>query len=114
MRRLVEGYLSDAGHAVLAAPDGAAALALAQAEGGPIDLLVTDVVMPAMNGRQLHEALAAGRPGLPVVYMSGYPALPGTQEEIVEGGPEAVLAKPFTCDELLARVAEVLAAAAAV
>jgi FixJ family two-component response regulator len=58
-----------------------------------------------MNGRQLHEALLARRPGLKVVFMSGYPALPGTQEEIVAGGPGAVLAKPFTREELLTRIA---------
>jgi PAS domain S-box-containing protein len=105
VRRLVAGYLADAGHAVLVAPDGEQALALAAAHGGPLDLLVSDVVMPGMNGRQLHEALCARRPGLKVVFMSGYPALPGTQEEIVAGGPGTVLAKPFTRDELLARVA---------
>ena len=80
-------------------------LALATNEGVDIDLLLTDVVMPGMNGRQLHEALTARRPGLRVVFISGYPALPGTQEEIVAGGPDAVLAKPFTREELLARVA---------
>jgi len=113
VRRLVAGYLVDAGHAVLVAPDGEEAMALAAAHAGPIDLLVTDVVMPGMNGRQLHEALEARRPGLKVVFMSGYPALPGTQEEIVAGGPGAVLAKPFTRDELLARVALVAQGAGA-
>jgi PAS domain S-box-containing protein len=105
VRRLVAGYLAEAGHAVLAAPDAEQALALAAAHAGPLDLLVSDVVMPGMNGRQLHEAIRARRPGLKVVFMSGYPALPGTQEEIVAGGPGAVLSKPFTREELLARVA---------
>ena len=113
VRRLVAAYLAEAGHRVLAAADGAEALAMAAAHPGPIDLLVSDVVMPGMNGRELHEALRAGRPGVRVVFMSGYPALPGTQEEIVAGGPEAVLAKPFTREELLARVALALAAPAA-
>jgi two-component system, cell cycle sensor histidine kinase and response regulator CckA len=112
VRRLVAGYLAEAGHAVLVAEDGERALAQAAAHPGPIDLLVSDVVMPGMNGRQLHEALHAARPGLRVVFMSGYPALPGTQEEIVSGGPGAVLAKPFTREELLARVAQVVEAPA--
>ncbi|MBL0274673.1 MAG: response regulator [Anaeromyxobacter sp.] len=110
VRRLVEGYLREAGHAVLAAPDGAAALALADAHAGAIDLLLSDVVMPGMNGRQLHEALHLRRPAVRVLFMSGYPALPGTQEEIVGSATGEVLAKPFTRAELLARLAEVAAA----
>ena len=105
VRRLVEGYLRAAGHTVLVAASGEEALAQARARPDRLDLLVTDVVMPGMNGRQLHEALLALHPGLPVVFMSGYPALPGTQEEIVAGGPGAVLAKPFTREDLLRRVA---------
>jgi FixJ family two-component response regulator len=72
--------------------------------------LLTDVVMPGMNGRELHEALAARRPGLPVLYMSGYPALPSTLQDIVEGGRDAFIAKPFARAELLRRVEELLAA----
>ncbi|MCM2333710.1 MAG: response regulator, partial [Anaeromyxobacteraceae bacterium] len=113
VRRLVAGYLADAGHAVLVSASGEEALERADAHAGPIDLLVTDVVMPGMNGRQLQEGLLARRPGVRVVFMSGYPALPGTQEEIVAGGPGAVLAKPFPREELLARGAAVMAAAPA-
>src|ERR1700688_4869398 len=58
---------------VLAARDGAEALAVSQAHAGPIDLMITDVVMPGMNGKQLAEELRASRPGIRVLFISGYP-----------------------------------------
>jgi len=114
VRRLVEAFLRGAGHDVLVAPDGAEALALAAARGGRVDLLLTDVVMPGMNGRELHQALCQARPGLPVLYMSGYPALPATLQDIVDGERDAFIAKPFTRAQLLARVEEMLRAPARV
>ncbi len=104
VRRLVETLLTNVGHRVLVAKDGEEALALATAHEGTIDLLLTDVVMPGMNGRELHLALHRQRPGLPVLYMSGYPALPGTLQDILDGQRDDVLHKPFTRAELLARV----------
>lgn len=59
---------------VLAAPSAAEALQLAQNLDRPIDLLLTDVVMPGMNGRELAERLAAAHPNLRVLFTSGYPA----------------------------------------
>jgi CheY-like chemotaxis protein len=110
VRRLVEGFLRGAGHEVIVAADGAEALARATAHAGAVDLLLTDVVMPGMNGRELHEALCRTRPGLPVLYMSGYPALPSTLQDIVDGEREAFIAKPFTRARLLAQVEAVLRA----
>lgn len=112
MRRLVEGFLRAAGYEVVAAEDGREALGLA-ARAGQLDLLLTDVVMPGMNGRELHQALAPGRPGLPVLYMSGYPALPATLQDIVDGERDEFIAKPFTRAQLLKRVEELLAASRA-
>ena len=110
VRRLVEAFLRGAGHEVLVAPDGAQALALAAGHAGRLDLLLTDVVMPGMNGRELHQALCRGRPGLPVLYMSGYPALPSTLQDIVDGERDEFIAKPFTRAQLLARVEALLRA----
>jgi two-component system cell cycle sensor histidine kinase/response regulator CckA len=110
VRRLVESFLRGAGHTVLVAPDASQALALAGGHAGRIDLLLTDVVMPGMNGRELHQALRAGRPALPVLYMSGYPALPSSLQDLVDGDRDAFIAKPFTRAQLLARVEAMLGA----
>jgi len=105
----VEGYLRSAGFEVLSAATGLEALDLAARHGRAVDLLLTDVVMPGMNGRELQLALARRQGGLRVVFMSGYPALPGSQGELVDGVDGALLEKPFTRSELLARLAEALA-----
>lgn len=91
------------GYRVFSAADGASALRLAEAHDGPIDLLLTDLIMPGMNGRELAETLQARRPGLRVLFMSGYTA------DILHGGAAAfddaaVLAKPFSIQQLAARI----------
>ncbi|MBK9516864.1 MAG: PAS domain S-box protein [Anaeromyxobacter sp.] len=95
--------LSGAGYRVLVAGDGAAALRGAAAHPGRIDLLLTDVIMPGMNGWTLANQLAALRPGLRVLYMSGY-----ADDAVIHHGPIEVgthfLAKPFTGAELARRV----------
>src|SRR5690606_799677 len=77
--RLVQEILEGAGYSVLPAHDGRRALQIARAHDGPIDLLLTDVVMPGMGGAALAEKLTAERPELPVIYMSGY-----TRSEMVK------------------------------
>ncbi len=95
--------LSALGYAVLACRSGAEALERASAQVSRIDLLVTDVVMPRMNGPALARALGAIRPGVRVLYVSGH------SQELVGGTPGAAfLAKPFTPSELAARVRDVL------
>ncbi len=95
--------LSRRGYRVLAAVDGPSALELARARAGEIDLLLTDVVMPGMNGRELAEALTRESPALRVLFMSGY-----TDDEVLLRGVSAdavaLLGKPFTPDRLCARV----------
>jgi CheY-like chemotaxis protein len=108
VRMLTARILENAGYVVRTAPDGTAALA-AHGEGGGegIDALVTDVVMPGLSGQELADTLRRERPGLPVVFVSGY-----TEDYVVEGarseGATAFVEKPFSADELLSAVREVL------
>jgi two-component system cell cycle sensor histidine kinase/response regulator CckA len=102
LRRAVERMLRRAGYTVLAAGSGNDAIALAGRHPGPIDLLLTDMVMPGMPGQQLLRDLTATRPALEVVFMSGF--FPGAPID-----PRRFVAKPFDRDTLLAAVADVLA-----
>ncbi|HEY7725483.1 MAG TPA: PAS domain S-box protein [Anaeromyxobacteraceae bacterium] len=101
VRAIAARVLSGRGYVVLQASDGAQALRAAAAHAGPIHLLVTDVVMPELGGRDLAERLAADRPGLRVLFTSGY-----TAGGLAEGA--AFLPKPFTPDQLASRVRELL------
>jgi two-component system cell cycle sensor histidine kinase/response regulator CckA len=100
VRRLAKVVLTERGYRVLEADSGAAALEVAALHVGPIDLLLTDVMMPRMDGRELFERLAARQPGLRAVFMSGYAEI-----EVDRG---RFLAKPFAADALLAAVGEAL------
>jgi two-component system, cell cycle sensor histidine kinase and response regulator CckA len=95
VRSLVEQMLKRCGYTVLTAASTVMAVEISRSHPGTIDLLLTDVVMPGMHGRQLYEMLCIERPGLKVVYMSGY-----TQEAIAAHGvgePETYFVqKPFT------------------
>lgn len=105
--RLTERILVEAGHTVLLAKDGPTALEVAAAFDGTIDLLLTDVVMPHMNGKQLASEFSAVRPNTRVLYLSGY-----AQDTIVHGGilepGVALLPKPFSREALLAKIAAVV------
>jgi two-component system, cell cycle sensor histidine kinase and response regulator CckA len=108
VRTLMQRVLAMHGYDVLAAADGQQALLVAEANARPIDLLITDVVMPHLSGRQLAVRLMAMHPGLRVLYISGYTAgvldLPGAEQEV-----HWFLQKPFTPDLLLRTVREILA-----
>jgi len=107
VRSLVRGVLESHGYRVLEACHGADALAISDQHGGPIHLLLTDVVMPEMSGRDLASRVVPRRPGIRVLYMSGY-----TDDAIVHNGVldagTAFLQKPFTPDALAHKVREVL------
>ncbi len=110
VRKLVERVLTGAGYRVRAAPHGEAAIELAKAMPD-LDLLLTDVVMPGMNGIQLAAHLTRVRPGLPVIFASGY-SHEGVPRGAGKGGKASYLPKPFTADNLLVRIREVLDQAA--
>jgi DNA-binding NtrC family response regulator len=101
--QLARQILEEQGYRVLAAGNGPQALRLSQEYGAAIDLLLTDVIMPHMTGRQLAEQLQALRPGLKVVYMSGYSDDALAQHDIPERGL-SFLAKPFSLDGLIHKV----------
>ncbi|PYQ23163.1 MAG: hybrid sensor histidine kinase/response regulator, partial [Acidobacteria bacterium] len=107
VRSAVRQTLARHGYRVVEASGGPAALALAESHRDPIHLLLTDVVMPGMNGRELADRIAARRPQMKVLYMSGY-----TDDAIVRHGMLepglAYLQKPFRPDTLAAKVREVL------
>src|SRR5256884_1662109 len=109
LRRLTHRALAAQGYTVLEAERGSMALDIARRHKGPIDLLLTDVVMPDMNGPKLAEMLRVARPGLRVLFMSGYPDGAITNQGMLEHGV-AYLAKPFTTEAIARKVRDVLRA----
>ncbi|MBL8727313.1 MAG: GAF domain-containing protein [Planctomycetes bacterium] len=107
VRGLVQRALQRAGHTVLLASDGQSALAVARRHRGTIDLLITDVVMPGLGGRELAAALTAERPGLPVLFVSGFFGEAGDLGTGADG-PLRLLEKPFAIGALLAAVNDLL------
>lgn len=109
LRRLTHRALATQGYTVLEADRGSTALDIARRHKGAIDLLLTDVIMPDTNGRKLAETLRPARPGLRVLYMSGYPDGAIANHGMLEPGV-AYLAKPFTTEAVVRKVREVLEA----
>ena len=105
--RLGLRILKEAGYTVLPARSGDEALALAASHGGDIHLLVSDVVMPEMNGIELWERLRAERPGLRALFISGWASEAVVRHGILDGRVP-FLAKPFSARELTVRVRDVL------
>jgi len=106
-RMLAEDVLSEAGHQVISAGNGRAALKLVEQHPDHIDLLITDVVMPEMGGPELAAQLTVSRPGLAVLYMSGYTDHALLHRGVIEQGT-AFLQKPFLPEALLKKVDELL------
>lgn len=107
VRKLLAKVIEKGGYRVLSAPDGASALELARSNPEPINLLLTDLVMPGMGGRELAETLAAERPGINIVYMSGYSDDVLFQEGKLDEGV-AFIHKPFRPDALLELLQQIL------
>jgi len=110
VRRVTSKTLSEAGYRVLVAENGETTLALAAAHSGPIHLLVTDLVMPGMSGRQLSEVLTRAHPTTRVLYVSGYTANMLAQDLHLDD-TKSLLAKPYTRCAFLTAVRELLSVA---
>ena len=107
LRRMAKQYLENQGYTVLEATDGTAAIQVCFAFAGRIDLLLTDVIMPGMNGRELAQRVGSLRPEIKILYMSGY-----TENAIGHNGTldagVTLLQKPFTLQALKHKVREML------
>jgi PAS domain S-box-containing protein len=107
MRTMARVFLESKGYAILEARSGQEAMEIARQHGSQIHLLLTDVIMPGMSGRELAETLATSRADIKVLYMSGYTDELVTQQGILSPGLQ-LLEKPFTKESLLGRVRAVL------
>jgi len=108
VRELAREYLTSSGYTVIEAENGHTALELAAMHVGPIHLLLTDVVMPGISGKELAERVGQVRPGIKIIYMSGY-----TDQAVVHHGilenDAVLLQKPFTLLTLAGKLREILA-----
>jgi PAS domain S-box-containing protein len=108
VRTLAVRALEEEGYDVLAVEDGAAALELLERDDVRPDLIITDVIMPRRNGRQLHDAVTARWPGVPVLFMSGHTGEEAVLQRLVPRGAP-FLQKPFSPEALARAAAELLA-----
>jgi CheY-like chemotaxis protein len=107
VRQIVERLLTRLGYRLLVAPDAGAALTLIASDAGRIDLLVTDVVLPGMSGRELADEITQRIPTINVMFISGYTDDAIVRHGVLEAGVH-YLEKPFTPDSLAAKVRHVL------
>jgi PAS domain S-box-containing protein len=107
LRHITRRYLTKQGYTVLEASHGVAALQLSASHPSPIHLLLTDVIMPGMSGRELAERITSMRPETRVLYMSGYTENAIGHNGVLEAGIN-LLQKPFTLPALKAKVREVI------
>ena len=107
MRTLVSKVLERSGYNVLEASQGLEALDICRSFTGPIDLMLTDVVMPGMSGSELAERIVELRPDVKVIHMSGYTDEAIRHHGVLVGG-KAFLPKPFTMETLARTVRDVL------
>jgi CheY-like chemotaxis protein len=106
LRAVTRSSLQECGYTVLEAKDGREALRVSRQYEGTIDLLLTDIVMPEIGGHALAQDLSRERPGIRIVYMSGYTA---SYTGLLLGMRKFFLMKPFTRDALLEKIGEALA-----
>jgi len=107
LRKIARQFLLQGGYTVLAAADGTAALAASRNHPGPIHLLLTDVAMPGLSGPQLARELCLARPGMEVLFISGYTDDALGRHGVLEAGV-ALLEKPFTRGALLRKLRQLL------
>jgi two-component system, cell cycle sensor histidine kinase and response regulator CckA len=107
VRSMARSVLASQGYQVLEAPNGAEALLQASLYQAPLHLLVTDVVMPGMNGPQLAQAIKESHPEIKVLFLSGFTDEILAAQGLLEKGPP-FLKKPYGPDELTQKVREVL------
>ncbi len=104
---LLETMLEQLGYTVLAEPSPMAALNLAKARKGRVDLLITDVIMPEMNGRDLAEQISEMCPEIRLLFMSGYPADVIAEQGVLDKGFQFIQ-KPFSMQDIARKVHETL------
>jgi CheY-like chemotaxis protein len=107
LRELTRVLLKNNGYTVLVAENGAEAIELAEHEDRPIHLLLTDVVMPGMSGREVANYLTAKRPDMRVIYMSGYTNDVIAHHGVLDSGI-SFIEKPFSQETLMRKLREVL------
>jgi PAS domain S-box-containing protein len=108
VRQVIRRSLEKRGMRVLAVEHASAALALLRAPSHQVDIVVTDVMMPVMDGRAFADILAREHPGVPIIFISGY-AVETIRERGLATGTHGFLQKPFTTDELAAMISDCLA-----
>jgi two-component system cell cycle sensor histidine kinase/response regulator CckA len=106
IRTMVCAMLAQQGYRCLEAADGVDALRLLNETMAPVDLVLTDIIMPKMTGPELGRHLVQLKPNLPIVFMSGYSDDPIVTE--LQRMPPMFLAKPFTADALIEKVRQAL------
>jgi PAS domain S-box-containing protein len=107
LRTIASKTLQDRGYSVLEADCGAEALRLAGEYDGPIDIVLTDIILPEMSGRRLAESLRTLHPGARLLFMSGFTAHEVVRQGLIESGAPFI-EKPFAPEKLASRVREVL------
>ena len=107
VRELAREYLEMTGYTVIVAGDGNTALEVAAMHAGPIQLLMTDVVMPGIGGCELAERITALRPEIKVLYMTGYTDQAVMHQGILDADA-ILLQKPFTLATLAAKLRDIL------
>jgi CheY-like chemotaxis protein len=107
LREMIQEVLQEQGYTVITAATGQAALEMASQHQGPLDLLLTDLILPGMNGRELAERLAALRPATRTLYMSGYSDGSAPHQD-ARSADATLIEKPFSFQALAQAVRQAL------